>query len=285
MWRERGKSSFLDEVRTEITQKVEIQCFFVQTHGEQQGWYRSAACDVNHGQQTREMAFPRSGEKQPERQKQRQFSPESRASWYSLTVCTAEGTAQETHQCKGRLQKWPCRVKYGPKQEYNGLRTLGYVIGQAGSGEHSQICTWRKFSFVFWPWNPMQRWASTLLQHFTPVKLVIFTPLTLFPQTYLKIQAQKSAREQEKTGKKEKARQPQELEWEEREKRGEGEDKLTATTWRGSHWPPRRWRVPQRWAWSMTLLLAISLQMSGRNIRSREREKRRRKTQVHNSNT
>lgn len=62
--------------------------------------------------------------------------------------------------------------------------------------------------------------------------------------------------------------------WTQEERRGQwggtGEDKLTATMWRGSHWPPRRWRAPQRWAWSMTLLLAISLQMSGRNIRSGE---------------
>lgn len=75
---------------------------------------------------------------------------------------------------------------------------------------------------------------------------------------------------------KKKARQPQKLGWE--EKGRAGEDKLTATTWRGSHWPPRRWRAPQRWAWSTTLLLAISLQMSGRNIRSREIEEEEEKT-------
>lgn len=52
---------------------------------------------------------------------------------------------------------------------------------------------------------------------------------------------------------------------------GEGQGKkLTVRMWRGSHSPLRRWRAPQRWAWSMTWLLAISLQTSGRKSSNRE---------------
>lgn len=72
-----------------------VVVFLFRTHSKQQGWDWSAARDVNHGQQTWEVAFSRSGEKQPERQKQRRSSPESRASW-----CTAERTAQETHSSR-----------------------------------------------------------------------------------------------------------------------------------------------------------------------------------------
>lgn len=37
------------------------------THSEQQGWDGSALSNVNHGQQTGEVSFPRSSQEQPER--------------------------------------------------------------------------------------------------------------------------------------------------------------------------------------------------------------------------
>lgn len=41
------------------------------THGEHQGRNGSAASGVNHSEETREVAFPRPGKKQPERETQR----------------------------------------------------------------------------------------------------------------------------------------------------------------------------------------------------------------------
>ena len=84
---------------------------------------------MNHGQQPREMAFPRSGKKQPGTQSQRRLTPESRASWCLLTMCTAERAAQETHSsgdygntsAEADRTSGNCRVKNGTKQEDNWL--------------------------------------------------------------------------------------------------------------------------------------------------------------------
>ena len=62
---------------------------FMRTHSKQQGWDRSAARDVDHGQQTREMAFPCPSEKQPERQNRRQL------------VLRAEPAGARNRQLKG----------------------------------------------------------------------------------------------------------------------------------------------------------------------------------------
>lgn len=79
---------------------------FMRTHGEKQGWDWSAACYMDHGQQLRQMALPGASKKEPEWEKQRQLSPESRVSCVLVQPRSCENTTPFGNHGKGRFQTW-----------------------------------------------------------------------------------------------------------------------------------------------------------------------------------